>query len=213
MRGFFRRLVTAIWAIALILFAFTLETVVDALGWTTTVRNLVTNGWRSMSDAGYANLALNFFLLMSGAMAAVWIEFGLRRWEARKRNENWVHFTVTIKDGIHTVDRKVGLDTLTSLDGQAIGNIYQSDPQISENAIGLIIQFKDEVLEPCPYVCSDRKIIWREARSGSHYLMLDIDLLSSADAAFAIIVRPKSVARRLQKGGCPQMARCERPAA
>lgn len=190
MRKTLRIFVSGIWAIAFVLFALTLETVADALGWTSTVKTVVTKGWRDMSDAGYSDIVAYFFFLMTGVFATVWGEYGLRKFDARKRKENWAHFTVSIVDSFHTGKKLIGVDDITVIDGPIRGNIYQSDPKISKNALALIIQFDCEIIDTCPYVCADRKIIWREISSGPHYLILEIDMVSKEDVTFGVIVRP-----------------------
>ena len=191
MRQLFRQFVTGVWTITFVIFAFTLETVADALGWTAAVKAFVAHGWRGMTDAGYQSMVVGLFVFLSGAMVAVWTEYGLRRWEERRRVQNWAHFRVEFTDDRNQIDKRVGVDAITMLDGQVLGNIYTSDPKISKSVITLIVQFKAEIVEPCPYVASDRKMIWREVRAGDHYLVLEIDRLTKEDVLFEVIARPR----------------------
>lgn len=182
----------AFWSLFLVLVYFTTETVADELGWTQKVRETVKAGPSAMLDISYDVWVLSGFWLLTGAMAVAWGELLFRKWEDRRKVNHWQHFTVDWTDGTPIVDKRVGVEAITMLDGQVMGNIYDSDPKVSRNAITLIVQFDREIAEPCPYVFADRRIIWREANSGAHFLVLEIDLRSKEDVAFSVIVRPKA---------------------
>ena len=143
-----------------------------------------------VTASGYESLLLWSFAILTGMLIAVWGEWLLRKWEGRKRLQNWAHIIFTIEGDQHSADKRCGVDTATALDGQVLGNLYKSDPKLSRNVLSIIIQFNCEIEAPCPYVFADRKVIWREVRSSSRYLMLEIDRLSKDDVAFGIIARP-----------------------
>jgi hypothetical protein len=152
--------------------------------------SLLGEGLGIVTASGYEAALLWSFAILTGMVLATQGEWLLRKWDTRRKIENWQHFTVDWAGGRPIIEKLVGVDAVTILDGQVMGNIYDSDPKVSCNAIALIIQFDCEIAEPCPYVFADRKIIWREVKGGTHYLVLEIDLRSKEDVAFAIIVRP-----------------------
>lgn len=180
------------WLLVVGLTLFTAETVADELGWTEEVREFVRAGPGAMFSASYESWIAATFWLLTGAVSVSWLEWLFRKYEGRRRQENWLHFTVQMEGEQTEVDKRVGVETMTMLDGQVVGNFYRSDPKVSRNALSIIVQFDCAIEEPCPYVFADRKVIWREVRSGSHYLMLEIDRLSKGDLAFGIIARPKA---------------------
>lgn len=191
MLGFVRIIGLALWSLVLVLVFFTTETVADELGWTEMVRDLVKAGPAAMFDSSYDAWVLGTFWFLTGATATAWAELAFRKWLDRRKAENWVHFTIEIEGRTQPlVSNRIGLDTLSMIDGQVLGNIYDSDPRLSPFVVSIILQFDCEIDEPCPYIFSDRKVIWREVKAGKHYLMLELDLLSRDALACGVVVRP-----------------------
>ncbi|WP_123639994.1 hypothetical protein [Tsuneonella flava] len=189
---FIRLVALPVWALVVGLAVFTTETVADELGWTSKVREFVRAGPAAMFDSSYDTTIVAMAWFLSGVLAISWGEWAFRKWEAKRKVGNWQHFTVNWKDGQPLAQKHVGVAGLTMLDGQVMGNVNHSDPKVSRNAIALIIQFDREIADPCPYVFSDRKVIWREVESGDHFLVMEVDLRTKDDAAFGVIVRPKA---------------------
>lgn len=173
------------------LILFTTEIVVAELGWTDVVKGLVKEGPKAMLEAGYDAWLLTIFWILTGGLLVAWGEVAVRKFERKKRLENWVNFSLTITQGVYDGKKHAGADEITILDGTILGGIYKSDPKISKNSISLIIQFEEEICEPLVYIESDRSMIWREVKSNCHYIILDLDLLSKDDIAFSVMIRQR----------------------
>lgn len=152
--------------------------------------SLISQGFGVVTASGYEVALLWAFAILTGILIAIYGEVALRKWETSKKIENWQHFTVDWKDGQPIINKLHGVDAITILDGTVMGSIYDSDPKITRNAIAIIVQFDCEIIDPCPYVFADRKIIWREVKGGKHYLLLEFDLRAKEDVAFGVAIRP-----------------------
>jgi hypothetical protein len=190
MRDIFRKAVTVLLALAFVLMALTLETVADELGYVATVRAFAKGGWRAVTDAGYATLLVSVFWLLLGATLASWAEWGIRKWEARKRIQLKADLLFERKDGNADCVKTEGVAAAFVVEGQAWGGIRRSDPKISRNAFTVAVVFSEDLPEPAPYVYAERNVIWRELKGDSRFMVLEIDPLGKEDFAFGIIIRP-----------------------
>jgi hypothetical protein len=190
MRNFFRYGISGMWAIAFILFALTLETVADELGYTKKIRVVAAEGWTAVDSAGYSSWVFAVFIFLTGAMIAAWVEYGLRKMELRKRNENWAHLAIEMI-GDHSHERvKIGINTYQILDGLARQYKHRSDPKTSRHTMSIVIVFEKDICDPHAYVHADRPIIWREIKANDRVFVLDFDFLANEDFAMSVIIRP-----------------------
>ena len=187
----FRTIGLAAWTLILVLIYFTTEIVADTLGWTKFVKNLVKQGPQAMLEAGYDSWLIAIFWMLNGGLIVSWGEFIYRRIQENKNLQNMIHFSIKIENSIYSIDEKIGAHEINIFDGAIVGKIHSADPKISKNTISLIVQFNYNINKPFIYVCADRKIIWREVKANTNYLILDLDLLSKEDLAFSVIVRPQ----------------------
>lgn len=192
MRIFAKKLVLALWFVAAITIGTIFRQNIEQEAAKRGFDSIISNGLGVMTGSGYEAALLWAFAILTGILIAIYGEIALRKWEASKKIENWQHVTVDWKGGQPIINTLHGVDSITMLNGTVMGSLYDSDPKLTRNAISLIIQFDCEIPDPCPLVCADRKIIWREVKSGAHYLVLEIDLRNKDDVAFSIVVRALS---------------------
>ncbi len=190
MRTFAKKLALGLWVLLGVIIGTVFRQNIEQEATRQGFDSLISQGFGVVTASGYEAALLWAFAILTGILIAIYGEMALRKWEASKKIENWQHFTVDWKGGHPLIKKLHGVETITILNGTVMGNIYDSDPKLSRNAIALIVQFDCEIQEPCPFVFADRKVIWREVKAGSHYLVLEIDLRSKDDVAFGIAVRP-----------------------
>ena len=192
MRNIFRYVISALWAIVFVFFALTLETLADELGYTKKIRTVAAEGWTAVDSAGYSSWVFTVFMLLTGAMLAVWIEYGLRKWESRKKIEIWAHIQFVIKDNQPELVEKFGADTVSVQGYGMYGRVYHSNVKPSKNVFTVFVVFEEDIVNPGIYISSDRTAIWREIKTTHRQATIEIDIVAKDDIALRIIIRPDS---------------------
>jgi len=178
MRAIFRYSVTAIAGVLTILFAFTIETVASAVGYTDWVARLVHGGVISVIESGYYGSIYFGAVFFGGATIALWADYLIREKDKEETHVNWGRIIYAYPEGKTYV---LGIISDVSVNS------------ISENEFGFrkITRFVISTSSRLSVLTSaavygDRKSLkWRIADIKSNFVIIDITI-SSFESDFTI---------------------------